>query len=91
VYLGCAAAAWRLRRLNVTDDATATLTPLPGSRAAPPLTILVIIALLTSVTMQEWIVSGLTALVGLALYVVARMRGTAGGAAAGARAEPDAT
>lgn len=87
VYLGCAAAAWRLRRLNVADDATATLKPLPGSRIAPPLTVLVIIALLTSVTMQEWIVSGLTALVGLALYFFAHLRRTA----AGIRAQRDAT
>ena len=86
VYLGCAAAAWRLRRLDVRDDATATLTPLPGSRVAPPLTVLVIIALLASVTMQEWIVSGLTALAGLALYFFAHLRGTA----AGVRAERDA-
>jgi uncharacterized membrane protein YjjB (DUF3815 family) len=68
------------------DDATATLKPLPGSRLAPPLTVLVIIALLTSVTLQEWIVSGLTALVGLALYFLAHLRGTA----TAVRAERDA-
>ena len=74
VYLGCAAAAWQLRRTGVADDSTAKLTPLPGSRFAPPLAVLVIIALLTSVTLDEWLVSGLTALVGVALYFFAHLR-----------------
>ena len=75
VYLGCAAAAWRLRRMGVADDQSATLKPLPGSRFAPVLATLVIVALLTSVTAQEWVISGITAAVGLALYFFAHLRG----------------
>lgn len=77
VYLGCAAAAWQLRRRGIADDPAATLQRVPGSRFAPPLAVLVIVALLTSVTREEWMVSALTALAGFVLYGIARVRGTA--------------
>lgn len=76
VYLGCAAASWQLRRTGVRDDPSATLRPLPGSAAAPVLAAIVIVALLASVTLQEWIVSALVTAVGVALYLLARFRGT---------------
>jgi len=77
VYLGCAAAAWRLRRIGANDDDATVLKPLPGSRLAPALAVLVIAALLTAVTREEWIVSGLTLLAGLALWFVAHLRSRA--------------
>jgi amino acid transporter len=70
VYLGCAAAAWHLRRANIRDaDAPmAGSGTIPGSAIAPPLAAIVIVVLLTSVTAKEWMVSGVTVLIGLALY-----------------------
>jgi APA family basic amino acid/polyamine antiporter len=68
VYLGCAAAAWQLRRRNIRDDGAATVKPIPGSMVAVPLAVIVIVTLLTSVTRAEWLASGLTVLVGLLLY-----------------------
>ena len=73
VYMGCAIAAWQLRRKEIRDEGAATVKPIPGSMIAVPLAIIVIIALLTSVTREEWIASGLTALVGLLLYGAAAM------------------
>ena len=76
VYLGCAAASWQLRRKGVRDDASATLKPLPGSAVAPVLAGIVIVALLASVTAEEWLVSAIVTAVGIALYFLARLRGT---------------
>lgn len=70
VYLGCAAAAFELRRRGVHDAASAPLAPLPGSRYAPPLAAAVIVALLTSVTRREWLVAGACLGAGLLLYVI---------------------
>lgn len=79
VYLGCAAAAWQLRRKGIADDPSATLKPIPGSFLAPPLAAIVIIALLTSVTKDEWIVSAVVAGVGVLLWFFAHLRRKAGG------------
>jgi len=77
VYLGCAAAAWALRRRDVHDDMSAPLAPLPGARFAPPLAILVIVALLGTVTKREWLVAGECLGVGLLLYILSLIpRGT---------------
>lgn len=78
VYLGCAAAAWQLRRKGISDDTSVTLKPIPGSFLAPPLAAVVIIALLTSVTPREWLVSGIVAAVGMLFYWFStlRQRGT---------------
>ena len=79
VYLGCAAAAWQLRRKGIQDDSTAKLRSIPGSALAPPLAAVVIIVLLTSITPREWAVSGLTVLVGVALWFFAHLRRRAAG------------
>ena len=79
VYLGCAAAAWQLRRKGIQDDSTATLRSIPGSALAPPLAAVVIIVLLTSITPREWAVSGLTVLIGVALWFFAHLRRRAAG------------
>jgi basic amino acid/polyamine antiporter, APA family len=74
VYLGCAAAAWQLRRTGIRDDGAQSLKPIPGSAIAPPLAAVVIIALLTSITAREWLVAGACAAVGFLFYVFSRMR-----------------
>jgi APA family basic amino acid/polyamine antiporter len=76
VYLGCAAAAWQLRRSGTRDDASA-LKPIPGAALAPPLAAIVIIALLTSVTREEWVVSGIVLAIGILLWFFAHLRRTA--------------
>lgn len=70
VYLGCAAAAWQLRRLGV--DAGGTPFRIPGRAAAPVLAIMVIIALLSSITWQEWGVLGLVVAAAVLVYVINR-------------------
>lgn len=74
VYLGCAAAAWQLRRRGIRDDGVQSLKPIPGSAIAPPLAAIVIVALLTSITAREWLVAGACAAVGFLFYVFSRMR-----------------
>jgi len=84
VYLGCAAASWQLRRKGVKDDTSATLKPLPGSAFAPVLATIVIVALLASVTAEEWLVSAIVTAAGVALYFLARFRRPIPGDAQGA-------
>lgn len=69
VYLGCAAAAWQLRRKGIRDDESATVKAIPGSWLAAPLAVVVIVVLLTSITTREWLVAGSCAAVGLLLYL----------------------
>jgi APA family basic amino acid/polyamine antiporter len=54
-YFGCAAAAWRLRRDGVQEPGTVPFRA-PGGAATPVLACVAIIALLTSITAQEWMV-----------------------------------
>ncbi|MEX2179620.1 MAG: APC family permease [Gemmatimonadaceae bacterium] len=77
VYLGCAAAAWQLRRGGITDDASGALRPIPGSRFGPPMAALVIVGLLTSITPGEWLVSGAVAGAGLILWFLSFLRARA--------------
>src|SRR6185503_6985334 len=73
VYLGCAAAAWQLRRRDVRDESGMVVQSLPGAWLAPPLAILIIVLLLSSVTRREWAVAGMCAGVGFVLYLVSRV------------------
>ena len=70
VYMGCAAAAWHLQRKNIRDaDAPmAGAGRIPGSAIAAPLSAVVVIVLLSSVTAKEWLVCGGAAAVGFVLY-----------------------
>jgi amino acid transporter len=70
VYLGCAAAAWQLRRKDIRDDEGHVVQPIPGSWLAPPLAVLVIALMLTSITRREFIVAGICVTIGIVLYVV---------------------
>jgi basic amino acid/polyamine antiporter, APA family len=75
VFLGCAAAAWQLRRKGIRDEASVSVRPVPGSIVAPPLAAIVIVVLLTSVTRREWIVSIGIAALGMLLWFFAHLRG----------------
>ena len=79
VYLGCAAAAWQLRRLDVRQGGVPFRVPFTA--VAPALAIAVIGLLLTSVTVREWLVLGVVLAVALALYA-----GTSGSRRAAASA-----
>ena len=74
VYLGCAAAAWQLRRKNIRDDVAATVQPVPFSWLAPPLAMCVIAVLLTSITRKEFILAGEWAGFGGILYLVSKLQ-----------------
>jgi amino acid transporter len=73
VYLGCAAAAWQLRRKGIRDNDATTLRSIPGSAMGPPLAALVILALLTSITPSEWAVSAAVAGVGIVLWFFTKL------------------
>lgn len=72
-YLGCAAAAWQLRRRGIRE-ADATPFRVPGASVVPALAALAIVGLLTSITWPEWLVLIQVVAVGTALFVVARRR-----------------
>ena len=74
VYLGCAAAAWQLRRKGISDAGATSLRRIPGAALGPPLAALVILALLTSITPREWVVSGAVAGVGVLLWLFTHLR-----------------
>lgn len=84
LYLGCAAAAWQLRRRGIRDAEAATAKPIPGGALAPPLAALVIVGLLTSITPDEWRVFAVVAAIGVLLWFVAHLRNRARGAASAA-------
>ena len=68
VYLACALAAWQLRRRNVQGGGVPFR--LPGGAIAPWLASAVIIVLLSSITMREWMVLLVVmALAGVAYWV----------------------
>jgi len=72
VYLACAAAAWQLRRRDIRD-ADVSIARIPGSVLGPPLAILIIIALLASITKREWMVAGSWLAGGVALWLISRV------------------
>jgi APA family basic amino acid/polyamine antiporter len=72
LYLGCAVASWRLRRMNVTGDGVPFRVPF--GRVVPWLACAVIIWLLTGLTRDEWLGFGACVLVGSVLYVATRGR-----------------
>lgn len=71
VYLGCAAAAWRLPRHAGPGERGLTV---PGGRIAPVLAVAVILFLLSSVTAKEWSVLVMVAAAATVLYMVAAAR-----------------
>lgn len=73
VYLGCAAAAWKLRR----TPAMAGAFRVPGGSIVPILAAVAILFLLASVTLKEWSVLAAVVVVASALYFIARTRAPA--------------
>lgn len=72
LYLGCALAAWQLRRTNVSTPGAAPFSvPLGG--ILPWITCLVIAWLLTGLTQSEWIGFGVCLAIGSGLFL---LRGT---------------
>lgn len=70
VYLGCAAAAWKLRRLPAQVGAFRV----PGGAVVPFLAAIAILFLLSSVTMKEWSVLLAVVAVASALYALSSFR-----------------
>jgi amino acid transporter len=72
LYAACCAAAWELRRRDVRAGGVPFRVPLAG--VVPALAILVIAALLTSVTMKEWAVIAAVEVAAALLFVATRGR-----------------
>jgi L-asparagine transporter-like permease len=72
LYAACCAATWELRRRNVRQGGTPFT--LPGVAWAPPLALLVLAWLLTSVQAAEWKVVLLVLVVAAALFPLSRGR-----------------
>jgi APA family basic amino acid/polyamine antiporter len=70
VYLGCAAAAWKLRRAPVRQS-EGTPFVMPGGVLAPVLAAVAILFLLSSVTLKEWGVLAAVVVAASASYIVA--------------------
>ncbi len=70
LYAACCGAAWQLRRADVRAGGVPFRVPLAG--VVPALAILVIAALLTSVTRGEWLVVAGALVVATAVYGLAR-------------------
>ena len=68
VYLGCALAAWQLRRRGIQSGGTPFR--LPGGAVAPVLAVAVILTLLSSITLREWAVLALVVGAAVLLYLV---------------------
>ena len=76
VYLGCAAAAWQLRRAGIRDDG-GTVGAMPGSAIGAPLAALVVLVLLASVSRTEWIGAIAAIAAGMMLWLFAHLRRSA--------------
>lgn len=73
VYLGCAAAAWKLRR-TVPLEGEVRAFRVPGGAAVPLLAAVAILFLLATVTGKEWSVLAAVLFVSSALYFLASRR-----------------
>jgi amino acid transporter len=84
VYLGCAAAAWKLRRMNVRQT-DGTPFRIPGGAIAPVLASVAILFLLSSVTVQEWKVLVAVIAAASVLYSVSTLRRSGDAATVGGK------
>jgi amino acid transporter len=75
VYLGCAAAAWRLRRMGV-QQTDGTPFRIPGGAIVPLLAVAALLFLLSSVTLKEWGVLVAVVVAATLLYAVSTRRGS---------------
>jgi amino acid transporter len=76
VYLGCAAAAWKLRRVPALPGAFRV----PGGGIVPVLAAVAVLFLLSSVTVKEWSVLAAVVAVASVLYLTASRNSRAVGA-----------
>jgi basic amino acid/polyamine antiporter, APA family len=70
VYIGCAAAAWKLARRPAPTTGNAFV--IPGGAAVPVLTIVALAFLLSAVTLREWSVLLVVLVAASVLYAVVR-------------------
>jgi amino acid transporter len=77
VYIGCAAAAWKLTRQPAPLDAEPF--SIPGGALVPVLAIIALVFLLSAVTLREWSVLVVVLVVASVLYLVAGRRGNGRG------------
>ena len=70
VYMGCALAAYQLRRLGIRSGGTPF--KIPGAAVVPFLACAVIVTLLTSITTAEWVVIVEVVLVATVIFFVSR-------------------
>jgi len=70
-YFGCAAAAWKLRRDGVQEPGTVPFRA-PGGVVTPILACVAIIALLTSITVPEWLVLLQVTVAAIAVFFITK-------------------
>lgn len=75
LYLGCALAAWKLRRMGIKGDGAAFRVPMAA--VVPWLACAVIVWLLTGLTGDEWLGFGVCLAVASAVYAITRRTRTA--------------
>jgi len=71
LYFACAVAGHLLRRRGIQDDGARPFS-LPGGPTVPLLTCAMIVWLLTSITLDEWMKVGLTLAIATVVFVVTR-------------------
>ena len=71
VYVGCAAAAWKLTRVRAAVEGTFTM---PGGTVVPVLAIIALALLLSAVTLKEWSVLFIVLAVASVLYFLTRVK-----------------
>lgn len=77
VYIGCAAAAWKLTRSPA--PANVDTFRIPGGVVVPVLAIVALLFLLSAVTIREWSVLVIVLIVASVLYLIAGRNGNGGG------------
>ena len=77
VYVGCVLAAMELRRRDVRADGGGVPFSIPGMAFAPPLALLVIAFMLSTLTRPEWLWMLVAMATALVLYLVRRVRASA--------------
>lgn len=77
VYVGCVLAAMELRRRDVRADGGGVPFSIPGMAVAPPLALLVIAFMLSTLTRPEWLWMLVAIATALVLYLVRRVRTSA--------------
>lgn len=75
LYLGCVAAAWELRRRGVRADDGQAPVRLPGGPLVHLAAAAIIVFMLSSITMVEWMMVGLVLVLASVLFGISRVAG----------------